>query len=106
MFGKVEFGTNETVGELAGFDIERLNAASNLLFAAMVRHFKNTTSSAVDWAVNHDHQMRSPCERKCLGRGGAELNPGEVDPGCGTGNLAEIDLIDKKGGDNLHTSGP
>jgi len=99
---EVDLGANKPVGELAGFDIERLHTSGDLIVAAVVGDLEHAPSGSVGRATDDHHQMGSPGERQGCGGRGAELDTGEVDPGGRAGHLAKIDLIDEQGGDDFH----
>jgi len=103
---ELEFGPDEAVGELAGFDIEWLDVAGDLLLATVEGHLQHALARAFRCATNDHAQVGRPGEGQGSRRRRAELNARQVDPCRRPRHLPEVDLVDEQGGDDLHGASP
>ena len=98
----LELGSNQPIGKLVLFDLERLNISGKLFAFSFEYHLQRTCRAVVRTAGNQDHQMGSQNEWKRLRRKLREIDPGQIDSGGGPGNLTNIEVFTENSTENLH----
>jgi len=102
--GVLELSSDEPVSELAGLHIERRDIAGDLLSCPVPEHHFQYPVGRVFWLGPDQHdQVRSNRDRRVGRRRHGEHDPDEVNASSRAGDLAQVEVLDEKGRDYVHS---
>ena len=98
----VDFGSDQAVTELSGFDLQRLNVSRDLFTVDREDCLQDCVSAVCCICANDHHEVWGPSELLVTGRWGRKLNPAEIDTRCRPWDLFQVDVVDEQCSKDLH----